>query len=56
VVSADEQYKPVYPPRPKEKSFLFPLRHVISDFVVDPTNRRLIGKPEHNGEHMMDMF
>jgi predicted aspartyl protease len=26
------------------------------DFVVDPVNRRLIGNPDHGGEHMMDMF
>ena len=26
------------------------------DFVVDPIKQRLIGNPEHNGEHMIDMF
>jgi len=26
------------------------------DFVVDLPNRRLIGNPEHGGEHMMEMF
>ena len=26
------------------------------DFVVDPTNQRLIGNPEHGGEHMIDVF
>ena len=26
------------------------------DFVVDPVNQRLIGNPEHDGEHMFDMF
>jgi hypothetical protein len=26
------------------------------DFVVDPVGQRLIGNPEHGGEHMMDMF
>lgn len=26
------------------------------DFVVDPVNQRVIGNPEHNGEHMMDMY
>jgi predicted aspartyl protease len=26
------------------------------DFVVDPINRRLIGNPDHGGEHIMDMF
>jgi predicted aspartyl protease len=26
------------------------------DFVVDPVNQRLIGNPEHGGEHMFDMF
>jgi predicted aspartyl protease len=26
------------------------------DFVVDPIGQRLIGNPEHNGEHMIDMF
>ncbi len=28
----------------------------LLDFVVDPAGRRLIGNPEHGGEHMMDMF
>lgn len=26
------------------------------DFVVDPVNRRLVGNPEHGGEHMIDIF
>jgi hypothetical protein len=26
------------------------------DFVVDPALRRLLGNPEHRGEHMIDMF
>lgn len=26
------------------------------DFVVDPNGQRLIGNPEHGGEHMIDMF
>lgn len=26
------------------------------DFVVDPNNQRLIGNPEHGGEHMIDIF
>lgn len=26
------------------------------DFVVDPIGQRLMGNPEHNGEHMIDMF
>jgi predicted aspartyl protease len=26
------------------------------DFVVDPIGQRLIGNPEHNGEHMIDIF
>lgn len=26
------------------------------DFVVDPVGQRLIGNPDHGGEHMMDMF
>ncbi len=26
------------------------------DFVVDTVGQRLIGNPEHGGEHMMDMF
>ena len=28
----------------------------LLDFVVDPARQRLIGNPEHGGEHMMDMF
>lgn len=28
----------------------------LLDFVVDPGGQRLIGNPEHGGEHMMDMF
>ena len=26
------------------------------DFVVDPVGRRLIGNPEHGGEHMIDIL
>jgi predicted aspartyl protease len=26
------------------------------DLVVDPINQRLIGNPEHGGEHMIDIF
>jgi clan AA aspartic protease len=26
------------------------------DWIVDPRNQRLIGNPEHGGEHMMDIF
>jgi predicted aspartyl protease len=26
------------------------------DFVVDPVGQRLIGNPEHGGQHMIDMF
>ena len=26
------------------------------DFVVDPIGQRLVGNPEHGGEHMLDMF
>ncbi len=26
------------------------------DFVVDPVGQRLVGNPEHGGQHMMDMF
>jgi predicted aspartyl protease len=26
------------------------------DFVVDPIQQRLIGNPEHGGEHMIDLF
>ena len=26
------------------------------DFVVDPIGQRLIGNPEHDGEHMIDIF
>jgi predicted aspartyl protease len=28
----------------------------LLDFVVDLAGRRLIGNPDHGGEHMMDMF
>lgn len=28
----------------------------LLDFVIDPAGRRLIGNPEHGGEHMMDLF
>lgn len=26
------------------------------DFIVDPKRQRLIGNPEHGGEHMIDLF
>jgi predicted aspartyl protease len=26
------------------------------DFVVDPINQRLIGNPDHGGEHMIDLY
>jgi clan AA aspartic protease len=26
------------------------------DFVVDPPNRRLIGNPEHGGEHIIELY
>lgn len=26
------------------------------DFVVDPIGQRLVGNPEHGGEHMIDIF
>jgi clan AA aspartic protease len=26
------------------------------DFVIDPVGQRLLGNPDHGGEHMMDMF
>lgn len=28
----------------------------LLDFVVDPAGQRLIGNPDHGGEHMMDLF
>jgi len=28
----------------------------LLDFVVDPAAQRLIGNPEHGGEHMIDLF
>jgi predicted aspartyl protease len=28
----------------------------LLDWVVDPVNQRLIGNPEHGGQHMVDMF
>jgi len=28
----------------------------LLDFLIDPVNHRLIGNPDHGGEHMMDMF
>lgn len=28
----------------------------LLDWVVDPKNQRLIGNPEHGGEHMIDVF
>jgi clan AA aspartic protease len=26
------------------------------DFVIDPKNRRLIGNPEHGGEHIIELY
>jgi predicted aspartyl protease len=26
------------------------------DFIVDPINQRLLGNPDHGGEHMMDLY
>jgi predicted aspartyl protease len=26
------------------------------DFVIDPSAQRLVGNPDHGGEHMIDMF
>jgi predicted aspartyl protease len=31
-----------------------PLEHL--DFVIDPRSRRLIGNPEHGGEHVYELF
>ncbi len=28
----------------------------LLDFVVDPAGQKLIGNPEHGGQHMMDMY
>lgn len=28
----------------------------LLDFVVDPQSRRLIGNPDHGGEHMIEMY
>ena len=28
----------------------------LLDFVVDPMGQRLVGNPEHGGEHMIDLF
>jgi predicted aspartyl protease len=28
----------------------------VMDFVVDPPNRRLIGNPEHGGEHIIELY
>ena len=28
----------------------------LLDFVVDPTGQRLLGNPEHGGEHMIEMY
>ena len=28
----------------------------LLDLVVDPQGRRLIGNPEHNGEHILELF
>jgi predicted aspartyl protease len=33
---------------------LIPLE--VLDFVVDPPNRRLIGNPEHGGEHIIELY
>jgi len=26
------------------------------DFIIDPKDQRLIGNPDHGGEHMIDLF
>jgi predicted aspartyl protease len=26
------------------------------DFLIDPIKQRLVGNPDHNGEHMMDLY
>jgi predicted aspartyl protease len=28
----------------------------LLDFVVDPTGQRLLGNPEHGGEHMIELY
>jgi predicted aspartyl protease len=28
----------------------------LLDYIVDPINRRLLGNPEHGGQHMFDLF
>ena len=28
----------------------------LLDFVVDPRNQRLVGNPEHGGEHIIEMY
>jgi len=28
----------------------------LLDFVVDPIGQRLVGNPDHGGEHMMDLI
>lgn len=28
----------------------------LLDFVVDPIGQRLMGNPEHGGEHMIEMY
>ena len=28
----------------------------VMDFVVDPPNHRLIGNPEHGGEHVIELY
>ena len=28
----------------------------LLDFVVDPKGQRLIGNPDHDGQHMIDLY
>ena len=28
----------------------------LLDFVVDPSGQKLIGNPEHGGQHMIDLY
>ena len=28
----------------------------LLDFVVDPAGQRLIGNPEHGGEHVLELY
>jgi hypothetical protein len=33
-----------------------PVQLELLDFVVDPAGQRLIGNPEHGGEHMLELY